>query len=328
MTPGYRRLVFGAALLTLGVVVMGAYVRLSDAGLSCPDWPGCYGQLVVPSSDSDVNRAHNIYPDRPLVIHRAWKEMIHRYLAGVLGIAIVLIAALACRRRRDPLQPLLLPLALVGLVLFQAALGMWTVTSLLKPLIVTAHLLGGMATLALLWWLWLTPDVRTPPGPTNTRTWAAVSVAMVAIQLALGGWTSANYAALACPQFPTCQGSWWPDMSFSDAFHLWRELGHTSEGAPLDAQALVTIQVIHRAGALMTLTIVGGFALVSFGLREGRSKYAAATVMILLLTQLGLGVATILTARPLSIAVAHNAIAALLLLAVVTLARFRTNPVP
>ncbi len=327
MTAGYRRLVFCTTLLTLAVIVMGAYVRLSDAGLSCPDWPGCYGQALVPSSDSQVSLANEAFPGRPLVFHRAWKEMIHRYLAGALGIAITLLAVIAYHRRREPRQLVVLPIALVGLVVFQAALGMWTVTLLLKPLVVTAHLMGGMTTLALLWWLWLRPNHAGVPVTTGIRTWAFASVVIIIVQLSLGGWTSANYAALACSEFPTCQGSWWPEMALGDAFYPWRELGRTSDGLPLGSQALVAIQVAHRVGALLALLIVGGFAVVSIRGAGVRLRYAAVAVVVLLLIQVGLGVVTVLLARPLVFAVAHNAVAALLLSAVLLLARWKTSPV-
>ena len=327
MTAGYRRLVFSTALLTLAVIVMGAYVRLSDAGLSCPDWPGCYGRVVVPTSDPEVSLANETYPDRPVVTHRAWKEMVHRYLAGGLGVAIVCLAVGAYRRRAEPRQPVALPMLLVGLVVFQAALGMWTVTLLLKPVVVTAHLLGGMATLALLLWLWMGASHPGESVPIGRRMWGLASVLIVVVQLTFGGWTSANYAALACPEFPTCHGSWWPEMVFSDAFDPWRELGRTSEGDPLSSQALVAIQVAHRVGALLVVLIVGGFATVSIRGARLHVKYVAVAVLILLLVQVGLGIATVLMARPLEFALAHNATAAVLLSALVLLAGWRTSAV-
>ena len=283
--------------------------------------------VVVPTSELEVSLANQAFPDRPVVIHRAWKEMIHRYLAGMLGLAIVWLAVLAYRRRAEPRQPLLLPLLLVGLVVFQAALGMWTVTLLLKPVVVTAHLLGGMTTLALLWWLWTSPTNPRVSVPTGARMWALASVLIIVVQLTLGGWTSANHAALACPEFPTCQGSWWPEMAFGDAFSPWRDLGQTSAGDPLSSQALVAIQVAHRAGALLAILIVGGFAAVSIRDVDAYSKHAAVAVLALLLVQVGLGVATVLMARPLAFAVAHNATAALLLSALLLLTRWRMNPV-
>ena len=149
----YTRLAVATTVLAFIVVVLGAFVRLSNAGLSCPDWPGCYGQLGVPQTQTAIETANAAFPERPVDVPRAWKEMIHRYLAGFLGIAILALAVFAWRRRQRPGQLLALPVGLVGLVLFQALLGMWTVTLLLKPLVVTAHLLGGFATLALLWWL-------------------------------------------------------------------------------------------------------------------------------------------------------------------------------
>src|SRR5438067_3362702 len=223
-----------AAALALVVVVVGAYVRLSDAGLGCPDWPLCYGR-PLPADIADAG-------DHA----RAWKEMGHRYLAGTLGLVIVALAVAAwrtCRSRG-------LAAALVLLVAFQAALGKWTVTMLLKPAIVTAHLLGGMATLALLVWLALSQWPHAAyPAMRSIRPIAALALAAVAVQIALGGWVSANYAALACPDLPLCRGELLPAMDFANGFHLVRELGQTAEGKPLSSDALTAIHWSHRAFA-------------------------------------------------------------------------------
>ena len=327
MKPGYRRLVFFAVLLALMVIVMGAYVRLSDAGLSCPDWPGCYGKMLVPSEEQDVLDANTAFPESPVVISRAWKEMFHRYLAAVLGLVIALLAGLTWRRRCYSVRSIVLANGLLVLVVFQAALGMWTVTHLLKPIIVTAHLLGGMATLALLWWLWLSAMVVRVTPKTTVRVWAFASVVVVFAQIVLGGWTSANYAALACTDFPTCRGAWWPEMEFAEAFSPWRELGQSSFGTPISAAGLTAIQIVHRVGAVITLLVVGGFAgFLLWGSKIG-VRLAATSVLVLLAVQIIIGVATVVMARPLSFAVAHNLVAALLLIAVLTLAQ-KANSVP
>ncbi|MFP4561171.1 MAG: COX15/CtaA family protein [Thiohalorhabdus sp.] len=319
MTPRSRfaLLAFLTAGLAFVVVVLGGYVRLSNAGLGCPDWPGCYGKLGVPEA---VGPGSGF--ERPLEPGKAWKEMVHRYFAGALGLAIAGLGLLAWRRRREPGQAVGLPAALVALVVFQALLGMWTVTWLLKPLVVTAHLLGGMATLALLVWLALrqgnVPAPVEEPGP--WRKWALAALGVVAVQIALGGWTSANYAALACPDFPTCQGRWWPETDFGTAFTLWHGLGVDYEGGILDNTARMTVHLVHRIGAVVTLVAVGGLVVALLRrTRSPRVRKAALGVGLLLLGQVGLGVANVVLGLPLAVAVAHNAGAAGLLLSVVVL---------
>ena len=253
----FRKLCLFGTVLALCVVVLGAYVRLNHAGLGCPDWPGCYGHLTAGAAAENQTVVNAAYPERPVEYHKALKEMLHRYLAGTLGFTILLVAALAWRNRRDRHQPTRLPYALVALVIVQGLLGMWTVTLLLKPLIVSAHLVGGLATLALLWWLSLETTRRSrPAGESSLRTWAVVAMVVLALQIALGGWVSSNYAAVACPDFPTCQRSFWPEMDFSDAFVLWRGLGIDYEGGVLDHPARVAIHFTHRLGALVTAVVL------------------------------------------------------------------------
>jgi cytochrome c oxidase assembly protein subunit 15 len=311
--------------LALVVVVLGAYVRLSHAGLSCPDWPGCYGQLVVPADEKDVASANLAYPQRPVDAERAWKEMIHRYLAGLLGLAIVVMAIAAYRRRHDPAQPVAVPLLLVALVLFQALLGMWTVTLLLKPLVVVAHLLGGLGTAALCWWVFLrhrsVPAAGGPPAKALRvpRRLAAAAIAVLLAQITLGGWTSANYAALACVDFPLCQGRLWPDMDFGQAFLPWRGLGRSYEGGVLAGDARVAIHLTHRLGALLTFLYLGFVAVYLMRAGADRRLAVAAGVMLMLLAaQLLLGIGNVVLHLPIAVAVAHNAGAALLLLATVS----------
>ena len=314
----YRPLVYCAVVLTFIVIVVGAYVRLEDAGLGCPDWPGCYGQILgVPDEPHEVARAEQAFPGKTLDRGRAWKEMFHRYLAGTLGLVIVAIAVMAWRQRRAVGREPALAVGLVGLVGFQAALGMWTVTLLLKPAIVTLHLLGGMATLALVTWLALREWGPRPAAAPGLRAWAVVAMAVLFAQIALGGWVSANYAALACPDFPTCQGAWVPAMDFNNAFHVLRELGMTAEGAPLTQEALSAIQWSHRVGALATLFVVGGLAVRA--LREAELRGTAWLILGLLAAQVGLGIANVLLRLPLVLAAAHNGVAALLLAALVVL---------
>lgn len=310
----FRALVVAALALCAIVVVFGAYVRLSDAGLGCPDWPGCYGHLGVPSTAEHVERAEQAFPERPVEAPKAWKEMIHRYLASTLGLLILVMAALSFRRDIPHKR---LPRALLALVIFQGVLGMWTVTWLLKPLVVTAHLLGGMTTLALLFWLWLdlrqgaAAPVRAGSGP---RALALAGLAAVALQIALGGWTSSNYAALACPDLPTCQGQWWPEMDAREGFTLWRGLGTSYEGGVLNNPARMAIHVAHRLGAIAVTAIL--LVLIAALWRRGAlwRGHAAALAGALSL-QVAIGLGLIVFQLPLALADAHNAGAALLLLA-------------
>jgi cytochrome c oxidase assembly protein subunit 15 len=300
----YRRLLPFAALLALVIVGLGAWVRLSDAGLGCPDWPGCYGQwLGVPEHAADAGKA--------------WKEMVHRYFAGTLGLAIFALCLIAWRQRAR-ISPIL-PTVLAGIVVLQALLGMWTVTLLLKPLVVSAHLLGGMTTLALLVWLNLRSLPLKERAEVGMGLRAAALLALLAVvaQIALGGWVSSNYAALACPDFPTCQGVWLPTMDFGPAYTLHRQLGQTAEGTLLSTTALTAIHWSHRLGALAVALIAGGLGL-SLSRRPGWRAYGA-LLLALLILQIGLGIANVLLGLPLPLAVGHNLGAALLLAAVVTI---------
>lgn len=322
----FSRISVFAAALALVVVVLGAYVRLSHAGLSCPDWPGCYGRILVPADEQDVASANLAYPGRPLDAERAWKEMIHRYLAGILALAILFMAIAAYTRRRVSGQQIWVPSVLVVLVLFQALLGMWTVTLLLKPLVVVAHLLGGLTTAALCWWVFLRHRIARPAGdgpPVEhlrlPRRLAAIGIAVLFVQIGLGGWTSANYAALACVDFPLCRGQLWPDMAFADAFLPWRGIGQSYEGGVLATDARVAIHVVHRIGALATFLYLGFVAVYLMRTSPSRRLAGAAGVMlVLLIAQVSLGIANVLLHLPIGVAVAHNAAAALLLLSTVS----------
>lgn len=319
-----RRLALAALLLCLGVVVLGAYVRLSDAGLGCPDWPGCYGHVTPTGALANDAVVQQRFPGAEIDAGKAWREMIHRYAASTLGLLIVIIAAIAIAARDKRSVPLALPVALTVLVVFQGILGMLTVTWLLKPLIVTAHLVFGLTTLALLSWLWLTlrPRGRDADAPRLVRRWALVAIAALALQIALGGWTSSNYAAMACPDFPTCQGSWWPSMDWRDAFVLWHGLGINYDGGVLDHPARVAIHFVHRLGAIV--------AAIALGIAAGTTLWrvprpgavrAAVLVFVALALQIAIGIFMVWRGFPLWLATAHNAGAALLLLAAVLLNR-------
>ena len=350
----FRSLNLLSLLLCLGVVVFGAYVRLADAGLGCPDWPGCYGHVGVPDADHEVAVAQQKFPQRPVEAHKAWKEMIHRYLASTLGLLIVAMAFLS---RRVSQAPRRLPWFLVGLVIFQGVLGMWTVTLQLKPLVVTAHLFGGLTTLSLLAWMLLSTTFRSrysapkvserdllvrrvePPFTyagaherdtrlpyPAIRLLATLGLVLLIGQIFLGGWTSTNYAALACPDLPTCHGRWVPETDVKQAFTLWRGLGINYEYGVLDSRARVTIHYFHRIGAMVVTVVLLmlGMRLLNKGPSPFWNRYGMAVIAALGL-QVSLGVLTVHLQLPLLLAAAHNAGAALLLLTLVSLNYFAWN---
>lgn len=318
----FRKLVWFAVIYTFIVVVVGAYVRLADAGLGCPDWPGCYGELTPHHAQDDIARAvaEQGGTHGSVSLGKAWKEMFHRYIAGGLGLVILAITVMAWARRRELQQSPRLATALLVLVMLQAALGMWTVTLLLKPVIVTLHLLGGLALLALLTLLALRQQALVAIAPAiaaRLRPWALLALLVVIVQIALGGWVSTNYAALACVDFPTCHNEWLPQMDFRHGFQLVRELGMTAAGTHLSYDAITAIHWTHRVGALVTLLVVGGFAL--WLLRSpGLARYGV-VLLCVLLAQVTLGIANVLGGLPLLVAAGHNAGAAILLVTMVVI---------
>lgn len=322
----FINLILATLLLAFVVVVLGAYVRLSDAGLGCPDWPGCYGRMIVPD---DRPGADALYPERPLEHGKAWKEMLHRYAAGTLGLLILVVGILAWKYRNSFDRMPVIPMLLIVLVVIQALLGMWTVTLLLKPLIVLAHLLGGMTILALLLWTLLDQtSVNRPVDANKVRLypWALAGLVVVFIQIALGGWTSANYAALACPDLPTCQGEWWPPMDFVEGFRLWHGLGKNYEFGLLAGDARAAIHMVHRIGALLTLLVVGAVAIRAISDDNKSITYLGLLLLLLLAAQIVLGVSNVLLRLPLPVAVGHNGMAALLLLNLVALLHYSLRP--
>ena len=335
-----RRLALAGVLLCFVVVVLGAYVRLNAAGLGCPDWPGCYGH-VTPLGAENNAAAQAAFPNKPLDAGKAWKEMVHRYAAGTLVLIVVIITAIAISYRQRRLLSVPYVSALLATIVVQAVLGMLTVTWQLKPLIVTLHLIFGMTTLALLWWLWLSlPSNSWGSRPTQSAGYnnlgggSSAAAARVAYQLALlglvalgvqivlGGWTSSNYAAVACPDFPTCQNSWWPHTDYRNAFVLWHGLAINYEGGVLDNPARVAIHLTHRLGAVVA-TLALGFAAAFILLRKKvpGALPAAYAVLGALALQLTIGISMVLKTFPLRLTTAHTAGAALLLLATLTLVR-------
>ena len=332
------------------MVVLGAYVRLTAAGLGCPDWPGCYGHVTPIGAERSVADGA-VLPGAPFNATKAWHEMIHRYAASTLGFIILLIAATAIAARRESTARARYASVLLAVVVLQGTLGMLTVTWQLKPSIVTLHLLGGMTTLALLWWLWMwrrevDPDRRASASigqsisfasvHARSRAWvwarrlAILGLVVLACQIALGGWTSSNYAAIACPDFPTCQGSWWPTMDFRDAFVIWRPLGIDYQGGVLSDPARAAIHFTHRLGALVTTCVLIAAVVAALRQRDRvRARIAAVVVLLALAAQLTIGISMVLKGFPLWLATAHNAGAAFALLSVLALVHsLRMRPLP
>ena len=372
----FHRIAWLAVLLTACVVVFGAFVRLSDAGLSCPDWPTCYGRATWPSAPQDA-AAHAASEIRPFETHKAWREQVHRHLAASLGLLVLVLALLAARRRRFGVAQVVgasllvaaaipaymqghigLAFALAGageavlllaalrwsnidlaraaaltlaVIVFQALLGKWTVTLLLKPIIVMGHLLGGLATFSLLLWMaWRATGLPIRLADARwLRRWVVAGIVLLGVQIALGGWTSANYAALACGgggwttathhylDFPKCVGQWWPPADFHEGFVLWRGVGVDYEGGVLDGASRIAIQMAHRMMAVVVAVYLLWLALRLYRLPGMRGW--ATTLGLLVVAQVSLGILNVKLALPLSVAVLHNAGALALLFVLVTL---------
>ena len=367
----FHRLAWIAVLLALGIVVFGAFVRLSNAGLSCPDWPTCYGRAAWPVQEHEIAQANAAF-ERAVETSKTWREQFHRHLAASLGLLILVLSLMAARRRSFGVAIIVVAAALVGasiplymgqhyaaagalalageavllfgavswsnadaarlttvtlmMVIFQAVLGMWTVTWLLKPLVVMGHLLGGLATFSLLTWLaWSTTPgaglVQAIAPKLRRLLW--IGLGLLVLQIALGGWTSSNYAALACgAEFPKCLGQWWPAHDFREAFVLWRGVGVDYEGGVLDGPARVAIQLAHR---LVAVLVFGHLLAVAIRmLRTPGLVFWGSTLGLILLAQVALGISNVMLGLPLWVATAHTAGAALLLFVVVgLLARLR-----
>nr|WP_299240929.1 COX15/CtaA family protein [uncultured Halomonas sp.] len=313
-------------LLALVVMLLGAWTRLVDAGLGCPDWPGCYGKLVVP--DDATALAHS--PHVPLDAGKAWAEMIHRYMAGMLGLLVLGLTFLAWRARRAPGYPWRTSAGLLLAIMLQGAFGAFTVTLKLWPQVVVLHLLGGLGVTLLFLWLYLNLqriDARVDGGYRPSRPGALwlIAIGLLVLQIALGGWTSSNYAGIACQGIPTCNGQWWPAMDWQEGFNLAQTIGPNYLYGQLHAEARTAIQVAHRLGAVAL-----GLVLLSLALRYWHQRVLRLYLTLLLgiyALQLGLGVANVLLWLPLDLALAHTAGAVLLAL-VMTVAFWRARRLP
>lgn len=317
---GLRRLAWLATAFALLVIVFGAFVRLSNAGLSCPDWPTCYGKLTWPTQAHDIVSANAAFPDRPVESDKAWREQAHRILVGGLSLVTFALAGWAWLRRRDLGRLAIVPWFAAVFIVFQAVLGMWTVTLKLLPLVVTAHLLGGMTLFALLAYIALRLTIVSMGNVENAalRSMAMIAIILLAVQIALGGWTSANYAALACgTDFPACLNQWRPPTDFHSAFVLWRGVGVDYEGGVLDAAARTAIQLAHRLGALVVFAY--GLLVTLLAARRHETRALALALGVVLLLQVALGIGNVVLGLPLPVATAHDGGAALLLLVLLAL---------
>jgi len=318
-----RKLVFVSILLAIVVVSLGAYTRLTHAGLGCPDWPGCYGFIDVPKTSAQIVAAEQAFPDRPVEPHKAWNEMIHRYFAGFLGLLILIIAFMSIKRRTQG-GPVGLPILILLVVIFQAALGMWTVTMKLMPVVVMGHLLGGFTTLCLLFLLYLRlSDYRVPGGDFAVKKYAkfgVIGIFILAGQIGLGGWTSSNYAALTCTELPICQAGWAEQINFEHAFDLIPPEKESYEFGHLDHASRVTIHVMHRFGAIVTTLYLLWLAISIY--RNAQAPFfrnAALSLGFILSVQVGLGISNVWFSLPLSVAVSHNVVAAMLMMSLITM---------
>lgn len=316
-----KKLVLAAILLAVVVIVLGAFTRLTDAGLGCPDWPGCYGHLTVPQGEELIKAAEEAFPERPFEANKAWYEMIHRYFAGSLGLLIlaIFIVSLVKRSYNEPLK---LPFFLLCLVTFQAALGMWTVTLNLLPVVVMGHLLGGFSVLACLFLLRQRLQGERIPGGDQRiigfAKYAALGLIIVVCQIALGGWVSANYAALACTEFPLCEGNWYENIDVTGAFSV-PEAENYEFGAH-DYAERMTMHVAHRLGAVITFLYLCWLSLKLYTTASsGVIKNQAVLLVLVLGVQVLLGVSNVVFSLPLAVAVLHNAMGAALLLVMVKL---------
>lgn len=321
-----KKIVSVCFIVAIMVILLGAFTRLADAGLGCPDWPTCYGHLWVPSSIADIEQANQNFSDTPVETDKTWPEQMHRIFASVLGLLIIFLVIICYKNSQRSKQPLKLSILLLGLVIVQGLFGMWTVTLKLWPQVVTAHLLGGFCTLSLLWLLlqrlgeyrWQLPEISTI-ALYRIRRLAVITLVFLVVQIALGGWTSSNYAALACPDLPTCQNQWLPQADFSQGFNFLQTIGPNYLGGLLESEARIAIHFSHRLGALVVSILVLTLAFTLWRLGLTNSKRWSILLLIVLALQVALGMSNIFWQLPISIAVAHNAVGALLLLLLVTI---------
>ena len=315
-----------AATFTLIVISVGAWVRLTDAGLGCPDWPGCYGILSTPDTESELLRAKELYPDSVIDIGKAWREMLHRYLAGTLGILVFIITFLMLKYAKH--VPKIYPISLSILIVIQSTMGMLTVTQLVKPTIVTTHLILGMTTAGLLLWNGLQIKLKNKIDQIDFKLVNLIFICILALilQIILGGWTSTNYASLACTDFPKCLNQSWPsNMNYSDAFTVLNLPNINYETAPMVYEAKLAIHFTHRIGALILTLLYAALFIYLFYIQSNKTlKSIGIIVFLVFIFQIFLGISNVLMSLPISVAVLHTVNASILLLSMITLLFYST----
>ena len=319
--PYNKKITLTAIVLAFIVIVFGAYVRLTDAGLGCPDWPGCYGFFGVPESSESLLEVEKTFPGQVVESGKAWREMIHRYIASTLGFLILILFGLSLsqKRKSGDHRKTRLPFYLLILVIFQGLLGMWTVTLKVHPAIVSAHLIGGLSTLSLLFFYYKKLNTINPTIE-RLNGFVVLGFCFLIIQILLGGWTSTNYAALGCPDLPLCYGQIWPDnMDFKTGFLSWQSFGENYEGGLLPPPARTAIHFTHRMGAIVALFLLGSIGIKYLSHKHKSVQSAAKYFLAALIIQLMIGVVMVWTSINLSLATAHNAFAAILLLSFINL---------
>lgn len=325
-------LALASLILAVGVVTLGSFTRLVDAGLGCPDWPGCYGHLTWPDEADEIVAANQAYPDMPVILGKTWPEMVHRYFAGTLGLLVLGLAVYAFKNRREENYPFRMPMIMLVLIIWQAMFGMWTVTLKLWPQVVTIHLMGGVTTFTLLAVLvfrlndsWRISD-QAVAALSSLRAWIIGGFIVVFLQVFLGGWVASNYAAVACPDFPQCQLQWIPEMDFQQGFNFTQHVGPNYLGGRLDGDARTAIHFSHRVGALVTMLYLIALSAMMFAKGLKPISMLAGTILVALVVQIGLGVTNVLMSIPLAVAVAHNFVGALLL-AILAVVWIQTYPI-
>ncbi|NOZ52894.1 MAG: heme A synthase [Gammaproteobacteria bacterium] len=318
----FARLVAVSLVFSLALVVLSSLMRLSNQGLGCGDWPECYDSIDVVKYARDIDSPESTITRTSAIVPDTFVERAHRLVASSLQLFIIAISIIAWLKRKNPGQPVALPIVLLGLSLFLAFLGVWYGSPLLRPPVVMANLLGGITMVGMFWWLWLSL-IRAPVHHTHSvvayRKWAIAGLLVVIIQTSLGGWMSSNFAALACTTFPDCNGSWWPDMNVSKGFTVRSKLDVDTDGKVIvDQAAAISIQMAHRVGAIFVLLFIGclGYKVTKLG---GRFRAVGRAILIILLLQVVIGITVVLFGSPLYVVVAHNFEATLLWLSIITL---------
>ena len=315
-----------SGLLGFIVVALGAWTRLADAGLGCPDWPGCYGFVTIPVSPEEIDLANTKFPDTPYEVAKAIPEVVHRYFAAALGFMILCIACIAFKNKELPSDVRKLSFFLIAWVIMQGTFGYWTVSLKLWPQVVTTHLMSGFLTTGLLWLLYYKTKDRLQERTqwnfsSATKKLFTISIALVAVQIFLGAWTSTNYASYSCTDFPLCQGQILPDANFKQGFDFFQSIGPNYLGGQMDHDSRVAIHLTHRFGAIVVTLFL---LFMSYHLYIRKFQTLALGLVGFLTLQVLLGISNVIFALPLLVAVGHN-LGGLLLITYLGVLRLREN---